>query len=104
MVQIDTDVVSLCMAFTLRLPASLSERATAYAESIGVSVAALVAIALADYLDSRARREGGPPAPAPDARGDRAPAAPEFRLEPAVAVAAPSRQERRHPPKPSRRR
>lgn len=58
------------MASTLRLAEPLKLRAEAYARKTGVSVASLVAIALADYLDGRERGAepvGGPPVAPPAA-------------------------------------
>ena len=74
------------MASTLRLSAPLSARATAYAEKIGVSVAALVAIALADYLDSRERVVEASAPPTGDARGEGVPTSPPAAGKPATAV------------------
>lgn len=42
------------MATTLRLPIELKARADAYAASLGISINALCAVALRDYLDARA--------------------------------------------------
>lgn len=47
------------MATSLRLPDVLKSEATAYAADLGISVNALVAVALRDYLDRRARRRPG---------------------------------------------
>ncbi len=41
------------MAFTTRLPEVLQSEADAYASSLGISLNALVAIALRDYLNAR---------------------------------------------------
>ena len=41
------------MAFTARLPESVEVDAKAYAEYLGVSLNALLAVALRDYLDSK---------------------------------------------------
>lgn len=41
------------MAFTTRLPEALQAEADAYASSLGISLNALVAIALRDYLNAR---------------------------------------------------
>lgn len=55
------------MAFTARLPESVEADAKAYAEFVGVSMNALLAIALRDYLDARmpdgpgVRRAAKPP-------------------------------------------
>lgn len=83
------------MASTLRLSPPLLARVEAYAAEIGVSVSALVAIALADYVDARSK--GGPSA-SQDAPGSvsRVQVAPT--PVPAVekpATALPSRQVRR---------
>lgn len=63
------------MAMTLRLPAALSERARRYADQLGISLNALLAVALRDYLDARAepsprtvRRTVPGPAPASGVR------------------------------------
>lgn len=59
------------MAMTLRLPDPLVDEAQAFAASLGISMNALVAVALRDYLDGRhTLRSGGPsaaPSPAPGA-------------------------------------
>lgn len=41
---------------TVRLADPLKERALAYAEGLGISLNALMAVALKDYLDTRERR------------------------------------------------
>ena len=41
------------MTSTLRLPPALKAQATAYAETLGISLNALCAVALRDYLDAR---------------------------------------------------
>ena len=41
------------MAMTLRLPAALAERGHRYAAALGISLNALLAIALTEYLDAR---------------------------------------------------
>lgn len=41
------------MASTIRFPADLKAEATAYAEALGISLNALCAVALRDYMDSR---------------------------------------------------
>jgi hypothetical protein len=41
------------MATTLRLPPALQAEAAAYASSLGISAAALIAVALREYLDAR---------------------------------------------------
>jgi hypothetical protein len=52
-------------ATTLRLPAPLHAEASAYADSLGVPLNALMAIALRDYLDQRpkAPSQAAPMAP-----------------------------------------
>jgi hypothetical protein len=50
------------MAMTVRLPADLARRGRRYAVELGVSLNALLAIALRDYLDARAPT---PPASSP---------------------------------------
>ena len=82
---------------TLRLPAALKAEADAYAASLGLSLNALCAVALRDYLDARSR--GGQPAktaarplPAPRSAPRHAPAptrAPVVYTEPAGGVYAP---------------
>lgn len=57
-------------AFSLRLPDAFKAEVEAYARRIGVSSAALAAIALREYLDARGSVAVGPgqhgvPAPAP---------------------------------------
>ncbi len=47
---------------TLRLPDQLKAEATAYADTLGVSLNALCAVALRDYLDSRKPKPATPPA------------------------------------------
>jgi predicted transcriptional regulator len=42
------------MAMTVRLPADLARRGRRYADEVGVSLNALLAIALREYLDVRA--------------------------------------------------
>jgi len=54
------------MAMTLRLPDSLAERGRRYAAEVGISLNALVAIALREYLD--ARKPGLRSAPSPQAQ------------------------------------
>ena len=41
------------MAMTLRLPSALKDEADAFAAELGISLNALVAVALRDYLDGR---------------------------------------------------
>ena len=43
------------MASTIRVPAPLKDEAQAYAMGLGISLNALVSVALRDYLDARAR-------------------------------------------------
>lgn len=47
---------------TLRFPDPLKAEATAYADALGVSLNALCAVALRDYLDTRKPRPAAPPA------------------------------------------
>ena len=51
------------MAMTLRLPDELARRGRRYAAELGVSLNALLAIALREYLDARAlsARSAAPP-------------------------------------------
>ncbi len=49
-------------ALTLRLPDPLKAEAQAYAEGLGVSLNALCAVALRDYLDDRKGKPAQPPA------------------------------------------
>jgi hypothetical protein len=51
------------MAMTLRLPEELAEQGRQYAAKLGVSLNALLAIALREYLD--ARRPASRPHPTP---------------------------------------
>jgi len=53
------------MAFTARLPDALKAEADAYAASLGMSLNALLAVALRDYLDSRSGVPQKPAEPAP---------------------------------------
>ena len=50
------------MAFTARLPEVLEREAKLYAESLGISLNALLAVSLRDYLDGR---RAAPPAVGP---------------------------------------
>lgn len=50
------------MAFTVRLPQPLQEKVEAFAAERGISVHALVCVALSDYVMYRTRRQF-PPAP-----------------------------------------
>jgi hypothetical protein len=53
------------MAMTLRLPDELARRGRRYAAELGVSLNALLAIALREYLDARASTSrAGPPSSA----------------------------------------
>jgi hypothetical protein len=52
------------MAMTLRLKPDLSAEAQAYADALGISVNALIVVALRDYLDQRGRVPPLPPAAA----------------------------------------
>ena len=54
------------MAMTLRLPDSLAERGRRYAAEVGISLNALVAVALQEYLN--ARKAGPRSAPPPQAQ------------------------------------
>jgi hypothetical protein len=47
------------MAITLRLPEALKDEAASYASDLGISMNALVAVALRAYLDSPARGRVG---------------------------------------------
>lgn len=51
---VDIPVRLTGMVTTVRLPDLLKTRASAYADELGISLNALVAVALKDYLDSRA--------------------------------------------------
>lgn len=55
------------MATTARLPADLKAEADAYAAGLGISLNALLAVALRDYLDARKRAPAPPPELAPPA-------------------------------------
>ncbi len=50
------------MAISLRISDVLKDEAVEYAAGIGISVNALVSIALRDYLDKRPRRTASPAA------------------------------------------
>lgn len=71
------------MAITARLPEALKAEADAYAAGLGISLNALLAVALRDYLD--ARRPGAGPRPVAAEPSVSAPAAPV----PAPAASAP---------------
>jgi hypothetical protein len=49
------------MAMTLRLPNDLAERGRRYAAELGISLNALLAVALREYLDARTRVSSAPP-------------------------------------------
>lgn len=92
------------MASTLRLSPFIQERVAAYAEKIGISVTALVTVALVDYLDSR-EPEGasavgdGRASDQPPVVADRVQAAlvPPDTAKPATDVlAGPNRKQKRH--------
>ena len=51
------------MAMTLRLPDELAQRGRRYAAELGISLNALLAVALREYLDARKRES--PMAPRP---------------------------------------
>jgi len=51
------------MAMTLRLPDELAQRGRRYAAELGISLNALLAVALREYLDARKRES--PMAPPP---------------------------------------
>jgi hypothetical protein len=82
---------------TLRLPAALKTEADTYAASLGLSLNALCAVALRDYLDARAKGGQAPktaarplPEPRPAPRHAPAPTrAPVIYTEPAGGVYAP---------------
>lgn len=52
------------MATSIRLPDDLKARASAHADRLGISLNALIAVALADYLDLRTTRPGAETGPA----------------------------------------
>lgn len=52
------------MATTARLPEALKTEAQAYADRLGISLNALLAVALRDYLDGRRTTGATGPAPA----------------------------------------
>lgn len=66
------------MASTFRLPESLKAQAQAYADQLGISLNALMAVALRDYLDSRSQQ------PRAQAQAQ-APASPAPAASPALA-------------------
>lgn len=94
------------MASTIRVPAPLKEEAQAYATALGISLNALVSVALRDYLDARARpakaeRVVGAESPQQSHRGvrplasdaserTRATGAPEVLMPAPARVSAPS--------------
>ena len=53
------------MKTTLRLPDAIASEATSYAEGLGISLNALCAVALRDYLDGRRRGDAEAPSAAP---------------------------------------
>lgn len=53
------------MTSTLRLPPALKAQATAYASQLGISLNALCAVALRDYLDLRVRATASTTGPLP---------------------------------------
>lgn len=85
------------MATTARLPDDLKAEADAYAGRLGISLNALLAVALRDYLDAR-RAATRPPAPAVDLAPS--PAAPPVPMRPPKSPRAPcpcgSGQQYRH--------
>lgn len=54
------------MAMTLRLPDGLESDAKSYAAKLGISVNALAAVALREYIDDRAMRRSVQPSEIPD--------------------------------------
>jgi hypothetical protein len=58
---------------SLRLPAQLKAEVTAYADALGLSLNALCAVALRDYLDQRKRPPAPQPAPLPSAQSSPSP-------------------------------
>jgi hypothetical protein len=75
---------------SVRLPDALKADATGYADGLGISLNALIAVALRDYLDARTARPGrsvpSPAVPPVDAlrleAGAPAPGAPAARMAP----------------------
>jgi hypothetical protein len=65
------------MALNVRLPESLQGEARGYADGLGISLNALIAVALRDYLDARS---GGVGEVAGEVRGE--PDVPPFKREP----------------------
>lgn len=61
-------------ATTLRLPAELKAETDAYAARLGISVNALAAVALREYLDDRAMRRSGGLSEIPRAVAEKPPA------------------------------
>jgi hypothetical protein len=76
------------LATTTRLPESLKHEADAYARSLGISLNALLAIALRDYLDARrpAEQPPAPPTRVPPADPAAAAALPASTLVPVKTV------------------
>jgi hypothetical protein len=78
------------MAMTLRLPDELKTEADAYAQKLGISVSALVAVALRDYLDGRTTPRSAPPSPEPPAPAEPAlTPGPKTESAPASSAATP---------------
>lgn len=71
------------MASTTRLPPALKAEAQSYADSLGISLNALLSVALRDYLDLRAPERRAPSAPRP-------PLAPDVPPSPAARVPSPA--------------
>ena len=57
--------MTLMATTTLRLPEPLKAEADALAVALGISLNALMAVALRDYIDVRATRRSGLPLPSP---------------------------------------
>lgn len=70
------------MATTARIPEPLKGEAEAYARALGISLNALLAVALRDYLDARAMAQGRAIAPPSVPTRD----TPQPQAEPAPAV------------------
>jgi hypothetical protein len=77
------------MATTIRLPSDLQAEATRYAQSLGLSLNGIVAVALRDYLD--VRRPGAGDAVLPPGKGR--PAALPDKPRPAMLSSAPADEE-----------
>jgi hypothetical protein len=86
------------MAMTTRLPANLHAEATDYAATLGLSLNALLAVALREYLDARRPRRSAPsaaPSPRPASHADLAPAVTRDQAKPLpaqLAIKAPPRR------------